>query len=503
MMCGRAEFALSLCLILTVGLGTEEVFADSCTLPDGLLQVHPLNGRYLTDGTDAAGGGCKAIVLTGSHVWQAFQDYTNFPPANPGPDEIFNFDGEQGNGDWDESWIKKLSIDWGHNFFRGWVWEEGSYEPWPYKGTPAGCNPQVDAYCDFDLDTLNPDYVARLKERVLSAANQGLYTSVILFQGWSVRPQTCRIDNPWNAHPYKVGNHFALSPEVNGDANQDGDGSESHQYLDTAAGLRVYEKQVTHVERLILELYAPPPLSGRQKSDDRRVWEKIIWQISNESPFSDEMKEWQFRLATHIQQFEQGAFGEQHLVWMDRIDSQDNVDLFSPANPAEIVSPDGNDGYTTGATNPPEATVLKVIIADSDHMGACYADREWAWKSFFRGLHPIFMDLGHDLIWWNRSACCDWDLANAEWPKIRHALGAMQEITSLVNLATLRPQGRDSGSPSVGEYSLHSWTLGGDGAQEFDGEYVVAYHPRSRANLTITKLYANRKYRCPQEVPAE
>jgi hypothetical protein len=38
--------------------------------PRGPLRVHPANPRYFTDGSG------RAVILTGSHTWGNFQDYT-------------------------------------------------------------------------------------------------------------------------------------------------------------------------------------------------------------------------------------------------------------------------------------------------------------------------------------------------------------------------------------------------------------------------------------------
>jgi hypothetical protein len=66
-----------------------------------------------------------------------------------------------------------------------------------------------------------------------------------------------------------------------------------------------------------------------------------------------------------------------------------NTDIFN--SPADWVSPNGgtNDVYKN---NPPAATGNKVIVSDTDHLWGIGGDREWAWKSFTRGLNVIYMD---------------------------------------------------------------------------------------------------------------
>ena len=43
-------------------------------------------------------------------------------------------------------------------------------------------------------------------------------------------------------------------------------------------------------------------------------------------------------------------------------------------------------------TNPPPADGRKVILTDTDHLWGVGGDVAWVWKSFLRGLNPLFMD---------------------------------------------------------------------------------------------------------------
>ena len=60
------------------------------------------------------------------------------------------------------------------------------------------------------------------------------------------------------------------------------------------------------------------------------------------------------------------------------------------ASDADWISPNGlGHPYKS---SPPAAMGRAVIIIDTDHLWGLGGDRSWVWKSFLRGLNPIFMD---------------------------------------------------------------------------------------------------------------
>ncbi|KPL20339.1 MAG: hypothetical protein AMS23_11140, partial [Bacteroides sp. SM1_62] len=64
-----------------------------------------------------------------------------------------------------------------------------------------------------------------------------------------------------------------------------------------------------------------------------------------------------------------------------------NQTLFE--SPADWISPNPEGGYRD---NPPDAAGQKVIITDTDHLWGIGGNQQWVWKSFLRGMNPIFMD---------------------------------------------------------------------------------------------------------------
>lgn len=117
----------------------------------GPLRVHPQNGRYFADTSG------QAILLTGSHTWATVQDI-----AFEGQ-STFNYDD-----------FLDMCASNGHNFIRLWFWEQPMGAGWsrtpvyfsPLPWARAKRGKAADGKAKFDLDTFNPDYFVRLRERV-------------------------------------------------------------------------------------------------------------------------------------------------------------------------------------------------------------------------------------------------------------------------------------------------------------------------------------------------
>jgi hypothetical protein len=148
---------------LLVG-GARAADAHAVTKPAaGPLRIHPINPRYFADGTQAADGSLRAVYLAGSHHWNNLQD-TRVPdrPAS----------------DFDYAAYLRFLRSHDHNFMRMWAWEGGAnknrYEPLAYVRTDNG---------KYDLSHFNQAYFHRLRSRVAAAGKEGIYVSVMLFQG--------------------------------------------------------------------------------------------------------------------------------------------------------------------------------------------------------------------------------------------------------------------------------------------------------------------------------
>jgi len=337
-------FAASFCcLVFSADTGQPSI--------SGPLRVHPHNPRYFTDGSG------KAVYLTGSHTWSVFQDFSAGDPPKP----------------FDYPAFLTFLADRNHNFTRLWVWEhsrgrrrgrDSFVHPLPFQRTGPGT--ALDGAAKFDLTQFNPDYFERLRSRVMTARDRGIYVAVMLFEGWSIENKTGGADDPWPGHPFNPANNVN---GIDGDPNKDGSGSEVH----TLKIPEITALQEAYVRKVI---------------DSVNDLDNVLFEISNESgAFSTE---WQYHMVELIKS-EESKRPRQHPVGMTfqwaKTENGKNVDLFK--SPADWISPNDEGGYKD---NPPAAAGDKVLLSDTDHLWGIGGDSVWVWKSFLRGLNPIFMD---------------------------------------------------------------------------------------------------------------
>ena len=354
----------------------------------GPLRVHPANGRYFTDGSG------RAVYLTGSHTWPNLVDMDPSDPPRP-----FDF----------EAYLDCLE-QYGHNFVRLWAWDlvgwatrpqDGGQKhrvaPQPYART--GPAKALDGKPAFDLTRFNPDYFTRLRERSVTAGQRGVYVSVMLFEGCVLQDSR----EHWQAHPYHPANN------VNGiqpDANGDGIGLEVY----TLANRKVTELQEGYVRRVI---------------DTVNDLDNILYEISNENHVGS--TQWQYHMIRFIREYER-AKPKQHPVGMTfQYKGGKNAALF--ASPADWISPNPEGGYKD---DPPAADGSKVILNDTDHLWGIGGNPGWVWRSFLRGLNPIFMDPYDDRVLRSKDP--------SRWEPIRRNLGYTRRYAERMNLAAMHPQ---------------------------------------------------------------
>lgn len=425
---------IGLCLLLLGG---------GSPVAGALLSPHPTNPRYLWDGQNV-------ILMTGSHNWYVYQDYAGNSPLD------FN------------GWLLDL-VAWGHGFTRGWMHEDAYHSPIPHAVSEGL----------FDLEAFDPAYSALLRARIQAFAAQGLHTSVMLFQGWSVSNKNgLRAPHPWPAHPFHPDNNLN---GVDGDTNSDGRGLETQ----TLAIPRVTELQEAYLEHMV---------------DALHDLDNFFWEISNESDASSVA--WQYAMIQHLQSYEQSTYGRRHLVWMSCPGSAPNSTLF--ASPADIVSPCASGGYEiernggVDSSDPPVADGSRIVLADSDHLRPLNVNHRWAWKSFLRGHQPLFMDLGQPLAWWQGTS---WNPSDPDWQRIRNALGAMRSMAQEIDLARMAPQRPGTDSPvsdNGGNTNFALFSTAGNptsASAQPDGLEYLAYEPDGEGELEICGLKPGGGYR--------
>ena len=393
----------------------------------GPLRVCPANPRYFTDGSG------RALYLTGAHTWPNVVD---IGPSDPPP--RFDFDG-----------FLDFQQRHGHNFIRLWTWEciqwntagndqKQLHTAYPHPWARTGGGQAVDGKPRFDLTQFDPEYFQRLRTRVKAARDRGIYTSVMLFEGWAMQ----HAPGAWAHHPFHPRNH------VNGltvDADGDGNGLELYTLKNPAVTI-VQETYVRHVIETV------------------NGFDNVLYEISNENhPGSTE---WQYHFIRFLKDRE-ANLRRQHPVGMTfQYQGGKNQALFD--SPADWISPNPDGGYRD---NPPVADGRKVILNDTDHLWGLGGDVAWVWKSFLRGLNVLFMD-PYDRTVLKQEP-------ESKWEAIRRNLGYTRRYAERVNLTAMTPE------PDL---ASSGWCLAH--AAEKQAEYLVfAPKPgRVTVNLAATRL---------------
>lgn len=384
-------------LAVTASVGTM-----GTTAFHGPLRPDPTNPRYFTDDSG------RVRYLTGSHTWANLVDVT--VPGQPPFDYARYLDMLTGHG---------------HSFTRMWTWDHPTSAPWsravvsfdpmPYGRTEPGS-------ARFDLDRWNDAYFHRLRERVSAAADRGIYVSVMLFEGYAVKWSAPGDDgDAWLSHPFHRDNN------VNGvDGDPDGDGRGDVYGLVSPA---VTERQEAYVRKVV---------------DTLGDLDNVLWEIINEVEDTERGTAWQQHMVDVVHTYE-ATRPKQHPVGMTaESGNQDNDLLF--AGPADWISP----GFGPGMHyrhDPPDTEGRKVVVADTDHLWGHGGSYRWAWKSFLRGLNPIFMDswepipgLGPD----RADGCPISDLFNRrdypDWEPLRRNLGETRRLADRIDLRAATPR---------------------------------------------------------------
>jgi len=359
----------------------------------------------------------RAVLLTGSHTWNNFQDWglTDPPPA-------FDY----------TAYLNFLQRH-GHNFIRLYVWEQAAWFPGteakvviaPLAYQRTGPRNALDGHLRFDLTRFNTAYFRRLRERVEAAEKRGIYVSVMLFDGWSIELKGQKLGNPWRGHPFNRENNIN---GIDGDIDGDGQGKELHTMMSPA----VTALQKTYLRKVVETL---------------TNLDNVLWEISNESHSGS--VEWQYEMVRTVQQLESDR-GKRHPVGMTSMwphGEEGNASLFE--SPADWISPhdDAKDPYKDDP--PPSTRRNKIVFSDTDHLWGIGGSPSWVWKSFLRGLNPIFMDpyvtaiRGNLPAWPSPEADRDASKSSPapEWESIRKAMGYTRALADRVELASMRPIG--------------------------------------------------------------
>jgi hypothetical protein len=369
----------------------------------GPLRRNPSNPRYFTDNSG------KAIYLAGSHTWANLMDRGQLNP----PAVAFDY-----------SAYMKWMVDHNFNFMRLWTAElpnagpgpdysEGNFVALPWKWRRTGPGLATDGGPKFDLAKLDQAYFDRIRARIITARQNGIYVSVMLFNGFEWQFDT----NP------KDGDPFSLANNINGIDCPETCPTDTRAVTDKVWGI-----ESEYLRKIV---------------DTVNDLDNVLYEVSNEagSPYSDS---WQIRVINYVKQYEAGK-GKQHPVGMT-FQWHGGSDSTLYLSPADWISP---------STQLPASDGRKVIINDTDHSfgytdlksGGQSAQRAWVWENFTTGNNVAFMD-PYLTKWPNRNypsgSTADPDVGvrpDPYWDVIRDAMGATLTFANRINLVKMTPQG--------------------------------------------------------------
>lgn len=384
----------------------------------GLLAVHPKNPAYFQNLSTG-----EAVFLHGFDHFRGLQEANNNGVA---PLDFQNF-------------IDQLQR-YNHNFLRLWVWEHFWKISEPggiHKGQPSqvlpphiyqrtGPGKAIDGLPKFDLFKFDQLYFDRMRRRIINARKNGIWVSVMLFQGWSIEGLGTQANTPWQGHPFNSRNNIN---GINGDWDQDGNGWELH----TRTNPQINSLHEAYVKKVI---------------DTVGDLENVLYEISNESVATElpdrchhitRVKDWAYHFIDLIHRYEQAQGYGPHPVGLsgfrpipgDPPLRKTNPLLF--ASPAEYISPSGSPGPgdQVWKNDPPAATGDKVIIADTDHIQPESHGgpglRSWEWRTFTRGhnLNAVDGDPQQGANWFSSGDS--------------KTMQAMARYVEKVNLVSMRP----------------------------------------------------------------
>jgi len=270
-------------------------------------------------------------------------------------------------------------------------------QPWPRTGPGLA----TDGKPKFDLSTFNPLYFDRLRDRVIAAGKEGIYVSVMLFDGFGLH--LSKAPDHIEGHPFHAANN------INGIAL-----TSINDYQVLPLDLRIRALQEAYI-RKVVDTVADLP--------------NVLYEVANESSgggqvdrnFADvlglsdvpswgDSTAWQYWVIEFVKQYEQQRGYDQHPIGMTMqfpVPDQSKVNEVLWNSPANWISPGDDVIFVAGEypdeaerpasrwlTNPPENVGSKIVLTDTDHYAAGRGDALWVWKSFLRGHHLILMDFG-------------------------------------------------------------------------------------------------------------
>ena len=414
-----------LCILAALAIGCS---SQPSTEP---IRIHPDNWRLFQN----ANG--EPVVFTGSHTWMRDRDGRKWI-------------GDGWNIDKFNLYLDFLEY-WNHNYIRLWMWEH------------PGDTSALDVWIrnkdgKYDLSKVNPEYLNLVKSFVKVAGDRGMYVGVMLFQGWSGACPASKED--WPNHPMHQNNN------ING-IHAAPDSIEYGIQVHSLDLPGVLQFQKNYIKRMVEELNG---------------FDHIIWETGNET--LDSSVPWKAHIIDYIRELESNL-PKQHLVLDgtgNGVSNQDvyrsGSDIYSPCVVTRWANP--NDPYIGNPPLPADTLGIPIIL-DNDHLGNHFlrfnalSQRNWAWKAFLRGNHPIHMDC-YDIRWDGEDPIDNHPIkgvaTHPHYDPQRKSLGDIQRYARRIDLVRALP---------TNELSFCSTSY----CMVYPGQEYLAYQPDTLGDISI------------------
>jgi hypothetical protein len=394
----------------------------------GPLAVCVTNPRYFCDPSG------NVVYLSGTHTWSNLME----DRGTIGTPPEFDYNG-----------YMTFMASHGYNWMRGWTAEmthllpsddgfEDVIAP-PFKWVRPGPRTANDDGLQYDFTQLDPNYFSRMRARIIQASQNGIYVSVMLFNGYQWWLDIVFGDG----NPMESGNNVnSVSCPTTCPIN----------LSLMPAQVLTYEK--TYVHRVIDTVHDLP---------------NVMYEISNESGCT-QSDSWQAVLIAEVNNYERTTYNSHHPIGYTS-DGSGCPDTTIYNSAADWVSPNnGGSGATPGVATGqcPEVTGIggasnpaspncKVVINDTDHSfgwpslqsAGASGQTNWVWENFTNGNGVAFMD-PYLVLWPVRNECTGAPVGgdpsvcsglDSQWNTIRSAIADVAAYAKKIDLKDMTPQG--------------------------------------------------------------
>ena len=371
------------------------------------------NPNYFEDGSG------RPLILCGSQTWNTLQDWGTGGAVQPLDFDAF------------DSFLQAH----GHNFTLLWRTElpkfsnlpvtpthpaDFTVSPHPWMRTGPGL--ATDGGLKFDLRKLDGNYFERLRRRVETLNDAGIYAGIYLFTGeWLLR-----FRSQTDGYPFSAPNN------INGvdDGYRGGPAETGLASVTMAETNAITDFQEAYVRKTIDILNDLP---------------NVLWMTSEEAPMKSTW--WNKHLISLVRAYERGKRWQHPIGYATLESPTDGILYNSDADwvaPWVWISPTNS----CGSGNP----CCKVNINDSDHSyfgmwnDPPQKNRHYAWENFTAGNQVLFMD--PYLVYYpreNRNLCLSpvngiGAEPDARWENFRNNLGYLLRYSRKLNLVYVTPR---------------------------------------------------------------